>query len=80
MVHKKEMLKVNPKMFGPKAQPCMNEMMAFLACLKRTNFNDDLCIKEKEALNACVEFQARAPKVKTTINYHLQRLGKYFKK
>jgi hypothetical protein len=46
--------RVNPKKWG-KTTTCMQEMMSFLGCLPRNNHDADLCAKQRDALNACME-------------------------
>ncbi|KAJ7528610.1 hypothetical protein O6H91_15G011500 [Diphasiastrum complanatum] len=80
MGRKAGIMRVNPKKFFRNQSPCLNEMMTFLACLKKYNFEDEYCMKEKDALNACVELQARMGKPRFTLNYHLQRLAKVMRR
>ncbi|KAK9828872.1 hypothetical protein WJX72_002509 [[Myrmecia] bisecta] len=76
-------LKVNTKkMSRNKKVECFEEMQALFACMTRysgTDFEAG-CATQRSALTTCAEAAARKPKVKNTINYHLQRLSKHLHK
>ncbi|CAM6089028.1 unnamed protein product [Calypogeia fissa] len=79
MGRKAGIMRINPKNFGRRTRPCMSEMLNYLACLKKFNFNDDPCAAERSALTNCMELQAKKGKEHNTINYHLQRISKMMK-
>ena len=43
---------------------------------EKHNFDASKCVRETELLDKCTSMHAKAPKVKNTINYHLQRLAR----
>ncbi len=59
-----------------KAIPCLEETTALMTALKKHNFDASKCVRETELLDKCTSMHAKAPKVKNTINYHLQRLAR----
>ena len=59
-----------------KAIPCLEETTALMTALKKHNFDASKCLRETELLDKCTSMHAKAPKVKNTINYHLQRLAR----
>lgn len=74
---KEAKLWINTKKMRNKKISCMEEMNALLACFKRCNFEDDArCAGERRSLDACLNFAAKQPKAKNTINFHLQRLSR----
>ncbi|KAL3692846.1 hypothetical protein R1sor_006497 [Riccia sorocarpa] len=80
MGRKAGIMRVNPKQFGRRInRPCLSEMLTFLACMKKSNFNDDGCMQEKKALQNCMDLQAKQGKQHNTINYHLQRISRMMK-
>ncbi|BBN11600.1 hypothetical protein MPTK1_5g13260 [Marchantia polymorpha subsp. ruderalis] len=79
MGRKAGIMRVNPKAFAKRTRPCLSEMLNFLACLKKANFNDDGCMQEKKALQTCMDLQAKSGKSHNTINYHLQRISRMMK-
>ena len=50
--------------------------LAMMTALKKHNFDASKCVRETELLDKCTSMHAKAPKVKNTINYHLQRLAR----
>ena len=69
---------INTKKLGKKIIPCNDEMLALLACFKKCDFvgTESKCAAERKKLDACLMFQAKQPKKKNTINFHLQRLAR----
>ena len=69
---------INTKKLGKKIIPCNDEMLALLACFKKCDFvgAESKCAAERKKLDACLMFQAKQPKKKNTINFHLQRLAR----
>ena len=69
---------INTKKLGKKIIPCNDEMLALLACFKKCDFvgTESKCAAERKQLDACLMVQAKQPKKKTTINFHLQRLAR----
>ena len=69
---------INTKKLGKKIIPCKDEMLALLACFKKCDFvgTESKCAAERKKLDACLMFQAKQPKKKNTINFHLQRLAR----
>ena len=69
---------INTKKLGKKIIPCNDEMLALLACFKKCDFvgTESKCAAERKKLDACLMFQAKQPKKKDTINFHLQRLAR----
>ena len=69
---------INTKKLGKKIIPCNDEMLALLACFKKCDFvgTESKCAAERKILDACLMFQAKQPKKKNTINFHLQRLAR----
>lgn len=79
MGRKAGVMRVNPKTLTRKTLPCFQEMLIFLSCIQKFNYDDDKCAAEKRALNMCMELQAKQPKQSSTINYHLQRISRMMK-
>ena len=75
---KEPKLWINTKKLGKKIIPCNDEMLALLACFKKCDFvgTESKCAAERKKLDACLMFQAKQPKKKNTINFHLQRLAR----
>ena len=69
---------INTKKLWKKIIPCNDEMLALLACFKKCDFvgTESKCAAERKKLDACLMFQAKQPKKKNTINFHLQRLAR----
>eukprot|EP00249_Psilotum_nudum_P012235 c23666_g1_i1 orf=403-651(+) len=65
--------RVRPRKWG-RTNTCMNEMQSFFSCLARNNYDADLCVQQRDALNACMEAQMNKQKKKSCINYHLSML------
>ena len=57
MGRKAGVMRVNPKSLTRKTMPCFQEMLVFLACIAKFNYDDDKCEAEKRALNMCMELQ-----------------------
>jgi hypothetical protein len=57
MGRKAGVMRVNPKSLMRKTMPCMQEMLVFLACIQKFNYDNDKCAAEKRALNMCIELQ-----------------------
>ncbi|KAG0564718.1 hypothetical protein M758_8G129100 [Ceratodon purpureus] len=79
MGRKAGVMRVNPKTLTRKTLPCFQEMLIYLSCVQKFNYDDDKCATEKRALNMCMELQSKQPKQGSTINYHLQRISKMMK-
>jgi hypothetical protein len=57
MGRKAGVMHVNPKSLMRKTMTCMQEILVFLACIQKFNYDDDKCAAEKRALNMCMELQ-----------------------
>jgi hypothetical protein len=57
MGRKAGVMRVNPKTLTRKTFPCFQEMLVFLSCVHKFNYDDDKCMNEKKALNMCMELQ-----------------------
>ncbi|KAH9555668.1 hypothetical protein CY35_08G126900 [Sphagnum magellanicum] len=79
MGRKAGVMRVNPKHLTRRTMPCFQEMLVFLSCLHKFNYDDDKVVKEKNALNICMDVQAKQGKQHNTINYHLQRISRTMK-
>jgi len=62
-----------------KVIPCMEETTALMTALKKNNFDMSKCMRESDLLDKCTSTHAKTPKVKNTINFHLQRLARMAK-
>ena len=62
-----------------KVIPCMEETTALMTALKKNNFDMSKCMRESDWLDKCTSTHAKTPKVKNTINFHLQRLARMAK-
>ncbi|KAL1328381.1 hypothetical protein HN51_038246 [Arachis hypogaea] len=68
---------INPKRFGTLHKPCMKEMIMFLNCMATSHDNAEVCARQKELLNTCMESQSKKNRKSWgSINYHLQRLNR----
>ncbi|CAM6076318.1 unnamed protein product [Sphagnum tenellum] len=81
MGRKAGVMRVNPKNLTRRTMPCFQEMLIFLSCLQKFNYDDDKVVNEKNALNKCMETpgSAKQGKQHNTINYHLQRISRMMK-
>mmetsp|Transcript_9770 Transcript_9770/g.19757 ORF Transcript_9770/g.19757 Transcript_9770/m.19757 type:complete len:89 (+) Transcript_9770:65-331(+) len=62
---------------------CAAEFATYLACLDRTQGNEEECKPLREALRRCMVAANTGPRAnrhKPTINYHLQKFIKSFKR
>jgi hypothetical protein len=57
MGRKASVMRVNPKHLTRRTMPCFQEMLVFLSCLHKFNYDDDKVVKEKNALNICMDVQ-----------------------
>ncbi len=57
MGRKAGVMRVNPKNLTRRTMPCFQEMLIFLSCLQKFNYDDDKVVNEKHALNKCMELQ-----------------------
>lgn len=57
MGRKAGVMRVNPKNLTRRTMPCFQEMLIFLSCLQKFNYDDDKVVNEKNALNKCMELQ-----------------------
>ncbi|KAH8955342.1 hypothetical protein BDL97_08G132800 [Sphagnum fallax] len=57
MGRKAGVMRVNPKHLTRRTMPCFQEMLVFLSCLHKFNYDDDKVVKEKNALNMCMDVQ-----------------------
>ncbi|KAF7836265.1 IMS import disulfide relay-system [Senna tora] len=70
-------LYINPKRFGSLHKPCMKEMISFLNCMAVNNGSGDVCAKQKEVLQTCMDSQSKKNRNSWgSINYQLQRLNR----
>ncbi len=60
MGRKAGVMRVNPKHLTRRTMPCFQEMLVFLSCLHKFNYDDDKVVKEKNALNMCMDVQVPA--------------------
>jgi hypothetical protein len=60
MGRKAGVMRVNPKTLTRKTLPCFQEMLIYLSCIQKFNYDDDKCATEKRALNMCMDLQVRS--------------------
>jgi hypothetical protein len=67
---------INTKKTRKRTIPCMEETTNLMSALKKHNFDASKCLMQSDLLDKCTQAQLKVPKVKNTINYHLQRLAR----
>mmetsp|Transcript_28610 Transcript_28610/g.80602 ORF Transcript_28610/g.80602 Transcript_28610/m.80602 type:complete len:85 (-) Transcript_28610:243-497(-) len=69
-------IKEQPNMNSGKME-CQREVNNFFECMGRYNFEiDSNCARESADLMACAEAASKKTKIKSTMNYHLQRIAR----
>mmetsp|Transcript_38370 Transcript_38370/g.91008 ORF Transcript_38370/g.91008 Transcript_38370/m.91008 type:complete len:86 (+) Transcript_38370:78-335(+) len=74
-------IKEIPTGFSGSTTDCYRELTRFFECMQKSNFDvDTKCARESADLMACSEAAVKKPKVKSTMNYHLQRLARVLRR